>query len=81
MEPVEFRIVDGGDRQSFEEEVNQLLGDGWTLHGSPSVVVTAQTAHSGPGYPVGMFYYSQALTKPREKGSSVYEQRGARSIS
>ncbi|WP_414676684.1 DUF1737 domain-containing protein [Longimicrobium sp.] len=70
----------GGDRQSFEEEVNQLLGDGWTLHGSPSVVVTAQMTHGSPGYPVGMFYYSQALTKPREKGPSVYEKRGVLSF-
>lgn len=74
MQNVEFRVV-GGDRETLEAEVNELLNDGWTLHGSVSVTATKQTG-SGPGYPVGMFYYAQGLTKPRAE-RSVYEDRGA----
>ena len=58
---MEYKIVqsDGvrSNRKNLEEEVNNLLGDGWFLHGG--LVVTSDT--------FGTQLY-QAMTKPSEGG-------------
>lgn len=71
---LEYRIVDGNDRQSVEEAINSSLRDGWALSGSLAVAVTRQVS-GGPGLPIGIFYYAQAMTREREE-KSVYENRG-----
>jgi hypothetical protein len=78
MASVEYRIVDGTDRESFEKAVNELLTDGWALYGSVAVSVTRQHT-GGPGLPVGIFYYTQAVTRERQE-RSVYEDRGIRTV-
>lgn len=74
MAALEYRIVDGSDRQSVEKEINDLLQEGWNLHGTLSVAVTG-SSKGGPGLPVGIFYFAQALTREREE-RSVFEDRG-----
>ena len=78
MAALEYRIVDSSDRQSVENEINDLLQEGWSLHGTLSVAVTG-SPKGGPGLPVGIFYFAQALTREREE-RSVFEDRGLYSV-
>ena len=34
-----YRLVQTTSRTEFEQEVSQALADGWTLHGSPVILV------------------------------------------
>jgi hypothetical protein len=38
---MQIKIVTTEYSKDFEKEVNQLLGEGWELHGPPSMITTA----------------------------------------
>jgi len=35
--PLSYRLLTGGDDRAFCEKVSAALGDGYVLHGSPSI--------------------------------------------
>jgi hypothetical protein len=42
MTKIEFKVVQTPRSERFEEAINALLNEGWTLHGSPFIDSTGQ---------------------------------------
>ena len=55
---IKYKILKAKDKTEFEEKVNEILKDGWALHGGTTVLMPYQQVYE---------FYFQAFTKSEKK--------------
>lgn len=62
----EYRLVISSDQDAFERDVNEALGEGWELYGSPII----RSAHGmGPLGIAGSVFYCQPMIRTAADGA------------
>ena len=63
---MQYEIVSGSNPEEVKQRVNQLLAEGWELHGHLSVIPFSVHSDEGARYDYNV--YTQALVKQDESG-------------